>query len=252
MMVLLCLPLAMGEPGPCRHSITRNHLLTLRRLIDNQLQNGCSITYTFIERRNLSKCCYVKAALPCILELLTSHFRYTRGSENHSYVLSLTGLIHNIYSQQCVPQINEELEDDPVSFGMSVHSTPSEALWRVHGVLSEYWELVTSSDSPVDWSCEQEYTDTARPTELSLTTVSSSWESEKVSQTGLDVALDRDLTFGFTMIVLSVCGGLLFIITLYCLITHKMSHCEYHHTSLQVNQIPGLHTEIQDLEMQGQ
>ncbi|KAJ8016135.1 hypothetical protein DPEC_G00004040 [Dallia pectoralis] len=233
-MVLLCLPLAMGEPGPCRHSITRNHLLTLRRLIDNQLQNGCSITYTFIERRNLTKCCYVKAALPWILELLTSHFRYTGGSDNHSNVLSLIGLIHNIYSQRCVPQINEELEVDPVSFGMSLHSTPSEALWKVHNVLSEYWELVTSSD-PINWRCEREYTDTARPTELSLTTVSSSWESERASLTQLDV--DKDLTVGFTVMALSVCGGLLCIITLCCLITYK-SHCAYHHAS-RLYHIPG-------------
>lgn len=66
-------------------------------------------------------------------------------------------------------------QDDPVSFGMSLRSSPSEALGRVQDVLSEYWELVTTRDSPVDWSCEREYTDTAEPptalsTALSLTT----------------------------------------------------------------------------------
>lgn len=65
-------------PGPCRHSITREHLLTVRQLVgvettlkqspctaqaemlqllfpqmDNQLRSGCSINYTFIERRSL-------------------------------------------------------------------------------------------------------------------------------------------------------------------------------------------------------
>uniref|UniRef100_A0A4W5N7D0 Colony stimulating factor 1b (macrophage) n=1 Tax=Hucho hucho TaxID=62062 RepID=A0A4W5N7D0_9TELE len=222
--VFLSLSLTMGDPGPCRHSITRDHLLTIRRLIDNQLQSGCSITYTLIERRSLSKCCYVKAALPWILELLTSHFRYTQGSDNHSYVLSLTGLIHNIYSQRCVPQINEELEDDPVSFGMSFSSSPSEALGRVQDVLSEYWELVTTRDSPVDWSCEREYTDTAEP----LTALPT-----KAPQTGLDGDQVGDLKFDFMVITPSVCGGLMFIFTLYCLIKHKVimhtyklhSHC---------------------------
>ncbi|XP_071022564.1 macrophage colony-stimulating factor 1-like [Oncorhynchus clarkii lewisi] len=254
--VFLSLSLTMGDPGPCRHSITRDHLLIIRRLIDNQLQSGCSITYTFIERRSLSKCCYVKAALPWILELLTSHFRYTQGSDNHSYVMSLTCLIHNIYSQRCVPQINEELEDDPVSFGMSFSSSPSEALGRVQDVLSEYWELVTTSDSPVDWSCEREYRDTEEPptvlpTAFSLTTVSSFWDSEKAPQTGLDGAQVGDLKFDFMVIMPSVCGGMMFIFTLYCLVKHKMFHSTYHHTS-QVYQNSSLHTDIQDIEMQVQ
>ena len=57
-----------------------------------------------------SKCCFVKAALPWILELLTTHFKYSRGSVNDGYVQSLRALILNIYSQKCVPQINEEVE----------------------------------------------------------------------------------------------------------------------------------------------
>lgn len=57
-----------------------------------------------------SKCCFVKAALPWILELLTTHFKYNRGSVNDGYVQSLRALILNIYSQKCVPQINEEVE----------------------------------------------------------------------------------------------------------------------------------------------
>lgn len=57
-----------------------------------------------------SKCCFVKAALPWILELLTTHFKYSRGSVNDDYVQSLRALILNIYSQKCVPQLNEEVE----------------------------------------------------------------------------------------------------------------------------------------------
>jgi len=57
-----------------------------------------------------SKCCFVKAALPWILELLTTHFKYSRGSVNDGYVQSLRALVLNIYSQKCVPQIDEEVE----------------------------------------------------------------------------------------------------------------------------------------------
>lgn len=81
-LMFLSFPLITTEvPGPCRHSITREHLLTMRHLVggattpeflntnsdawseisplllllqmDNQLRGGCSITYTFIERRSL-------------------------------------------------------------------------------------------------------------------------------------------------------------------------------------------------------
>ncbi|XP_026222834.1 macrophage colony-stimulating factor 1b isoform X4 [Anabas testudineus] len=160
-LMFLSFPLTMAEvPGPCRHSITREHLLTVRHLMDNQLRSGCSITYTFIERRSLSKCCFVKAALPWILELLTTHFKYKRGSVNDGYVQSLRALILNIYSQKCVPQINEEVEDKPESFEMLYRGSPSEALQRASEVLSVYWELVTTSDAPVDWRCQHEYTET--------------------------------------------------------------------------------------------
>uniref|UniRef100_A0A671X5P5 Colony stimulating factor 1b (macrophage) n=1 Tax=Sparus aurata TaxID=8175 RepID=A0A671X5P5_SPAAU len=172
-LMFLSFPLTMAEvPGPCRHSITREHLLTVRHLMDNQLRNGCSITYTFIERRSLSNCCFVKAALPWILELLTTHFKYSRGSVNDGYVQSLRALILNIYSQKCVPQINEEVEDKPESFEMLYRGSPSEALQKASEVLSVYWELVTRSDAPVDWRCQNEYTEvfsstTELPTESS-------------------------------------------------------------------------------------
>uniref|UniRef100_A0A3Q3XQK3 Uncharacterized protein n=1 Tax=Mola mola TaxID=94237 RepID=A0A3Q3XQK3_MOLML len=159
-LMFLSFPLTMTEvPGPCRHSITREHLLTVRHLMDNQLRSGCSITYTFIEQRSLSKCCFVKAALPWILELLTTHFKYSRGSVNDGYVQSLRALILNIYSQKCVPQINEEVEDKPESFEMLYRGSPLEALKRASEVLSIYWELVTMSNAPVDWRCQHEYSD---------------------------------------------------------------------------------------------
>ncbi|XP_026010670.1 macrophage colony-stimulating factor 1b isoform X4 [Astatotilapia calliptera] len=161
MIMFLSFPLTMAEvPGPCRHSITREHLLTVRQLMDNQLRSGCSINYTFIERRSLSKCCFVKAALPWILELLTTHFKYIRGSVNDGYVQSLRALILNIYSQKCVPWINEEIEDKPESFEVLYRGSPSDALQKVLEVLMVYWELVTTSDAPVDWRCQHEYTET--------------------------------------------------------------------------------------------
>ncbi|KAM3871763.1 macrophage colony-stimulating factor 1b [Diretmus argenteus] len=224
-LMFLSFPLTMGEiPGPCRHSITREHLLTVKHLMDNQLRSGCSITYTFIERKSLSKCCFVKAALPWILELLTTHFKYTRGSVNDGYVQSLRALILNIYSQRCVPQINEEIEDKPESFEMSFKGSPSEALHSALEVLSLYWDLVTTSDSPVDWRCQREYTETIgsttelftnQPTEH-LTTDRAALSSVKASQS----SPQRDL-YKLGFIITSICGGLLLIFTLYCLITQK-------------------------------
>uniref|UniRef100_A0A671NTY6 Colony stimulating factor 1b (macrophage) n=1 Tax=Sinocyclocheilus anshuiensis TaxID=1608454 RepID=A0A671NTY6_9TELE len=109
--LILCFHLVYaGVPGPCKHSVTQDHLLNLRRLIKNQLQNGCSITYTFTERQNLSVVCYVKAAFPHILELLNTQFRYAKDSDNYRYTNSLKNLIYNIYSQRCIPPINEEIE----------------------------------------------------------------------------------------------------------------------------------------------
>uniref|UniRef100_A0A665TIN1 Colony stimulating factor 1b (macrophage) n=1 Tax=Echeneis naucrates TaxID=173247 RepID=A0A665TIN1_ECHNA len=201
-LMFLSFPLNMAEiPGPCRHSITREHLLTVRHLMDNQLRNGCSITYTFIERRTLSKCCFVKAALPWILELLTTHFRYNRGSVNDDYVQSLRALILNIYSQKCVPQINEEVEDKPESFEIVYTGSPTEALQSASEVLTVYWELVTASDTPVDWRCR--------------------------NLTFLDnpVVIDSDVRgydFKLVFIITSICGGLLFILTTYCLIIQKV------------------------------
>lgn len=239
-LVLLSFPLTMTEvPGPCRHSITREHLRTLRHLMDNQLRSGCSITYTFIERRSLSKCCFVKAALPWILELLTTHFKYGRGSVNDGYVQSLRALILNMYSQQCVPQINEEVEDKPESFEMLYRSSPSDALQRALEVLSVYWELVTMSDSPIDWRCQHEYTDTlSSTTELPAESTTQYYTDSY----GIKASQRRPFrdTYKLVFIITSICGGLLFILTLYCLITQKKSqigHRSRTHTALRGLQV---------------
>nr|XP_046253793.1 macrophage colony-stimulating factor 1b isoform X2 [Scatophagus argus] len=228
-LIFLSFPLAMTEvPGPCRHSITKEHLLTVRHLMDNQLRSGCSITYTFIERRSLSKCCFVKAAFPWILELLTTHFKYSRGSVNDGYVQSLRALILNIYSQKCVPQINEEVEDKPESFEILYRGSPSEALQRVSEVLSVYWELVTMSDVPINWRCQHEYIETfgsttELSTESSLQDFTESYVRNSAKASHRSPVKDM-YKFSFIIIIASVCGGLLLIITLYCLITQKKTH----------------------------
>lgn len=226
-LVLLSFPLTMTEvPGPCRHSITKEHLLTVRHLMDNQLRNGCSLTYTFIERRSLSKCCFVKAALPWILELLTTHFKYSRGSVNDGYVQSLRALILNIYSQKCVPQINEEVEDKPESFEMLYRSSPSEALQRALEVLSVYWELVKKSTSPIDWNCQLEYRETLSSTIEVPAESTTQYYTDSYGRDSIKASQRRPLrdTYKLIFIITSICSGLLFILTLYCLITQKKSH----------------------------
>lgn len=225
-LMLLSFPLTMAEvPGPCRHSITREHLLTVRHLMDNQLRSGCSITYTFIEQRSLSKCCFVKAALPWILELLATHFKYGRGSVNDGYVQSLRALILNIYSQKCVPQINEEIEDKPESFEMLYSGSPSEALQRAFEVLSVYWELVTMSDVPIDWRCQHEYTEAFSSTTEHPAESTTQYFTDSYGRDSIKASQRRPLkdTYKLIFIITSICGGLLFILTLYCLITQKKS-----------------------------
>lgn len=51
-------------------------------------------------------------------------------------------------------------QDKPESFEMLYRGSPSEALQRASEVLSVYWELVTTSDAPVDWRCQHDYTET--------------------------------------------------------------------------------------------
>ncbi|XP_040007779.1 macrophage colony-stimulating factor 1b isoform X4 [Xiphias gladius] len=200
-------------------------LIQSKTKMDNQLRSGCSITYTFIERRSLSKCCFVKAALPWILELLTTHFKYSRGSVNDDYVQSLRALILNIYSQKCVPQLNEEVEDKPESFETLYSGSPSEALQRASEVLSVYWELVTTSDAPVDWSCQHEYTETFSST-TELSRESSTYFTDSYGRNSVKASQRRPVRdlYKLGFIIASICGGLLFILTLYCLITQKKAH----------------------------
>ncbi|XP_059384766.1 uncharacterized protein LOC132119041 [Carassius carassius] len=158
--LILCFYLVYaGVPGPCKHSVTRDHLLNLRRLMKNQLQNGCSITFTFTERQNLSVVCYVKAAFPHILELLNTQFRYAKDSDNYRYTNSLKNLIYNVYSQRCIPPINEENENSPMRFLKAHMTLPREALEKAEEVIRMYMGLMTQSDKPVDWNCEEEYTE---------------------------------------------------------------------------------------------
>lgn len=131
---------------------------------------------------------------------------------------------------------------------MLYRGSPTEALQRASDVLSDYWEMVTTSDTPVDWGCQHEYTvfgSTTEPLSESPTQhftggtidlepaqvfgaseithyVSSSTEtygrrSVKASQR----RPSRDL-YKLGFIIASICGGLLFVFTLYCLITQKV------------------------------
>lgn len=51
------------------------------------------------------------------------------------------------------------LQDKPESFEMVHRGSPLDALRKASEVLSVYWELVTTTDSPVDWRCQYEYSD---------------------------------------------------------------------------------------------
>ncbi|KAI7795213.1 macrophage colony-stimulating factor 1a [Triplophysa rosa] len=158
--LILCFHLVYaGVPGPCKHSVTQGHLLNLRRLIKNQLQNGCLITYSFTERQNLSVVCYIKAAFPHILDLLNTQFIYDKDSDNYRYTNSLMNVIYNIYSQGCIPSINEEIENSPAKF-VRIHMTLARAaLVKAEEVIRMYMDLMTKSDDPVNWNCEEEYTE---------------------------------------------------------------------------------------------
>ncbi|XP_029990192.1 macrophage colony-stimulating factor 1-like [Sphaeramia orbicularis] len=157
--LLVVLSLASGGvPGPCRHSVMQDHLQSLGRLIDNQLDHSCFIQYPFTEHLNLSTVCYVKAALPQALELLSKHFHYVRSSDNRRYVSALQKLIYHLYTQGCVAEIDEEVEDSPVRFSKAVESSPKDALKKVQGVFQMYMNLMRDSKGPVDWDCRAEFT----------------------------------------------------------------------------------------------
>lgn len=58
------------------------------------------------------------------------------------------------------------LQDKPESFEMVHRGSPLDTLRKVSEVLTVYWELAATSDSPVDWRCQDEYSETfSSPTE---------------------------------------------------------------------------------------
>ncbi|XP_051958081.1 uncharacterized protein LOC127626376 isoform X2 [Xyrauchen texanus] len=135
--LILCFHLVCaGVPGPCKHSVTQDHLRSLRRL---------------------SVVCYIKATFPQILDLLNTQFRYAKDSDNYRYTNSLKNLIYNIYSQRCIPPINEEIENSPAKFERIHMTLPRAALEKAEEVICMYMSLMTKSDKPVDWNCEEEY-----------------------------------------------------------------------------------------------
>ncbi|XP_051531965.1 uncharacterized protein LOC127427984 isoform X2 [Myxocyprinus asiaticus] len=107
----------------------------------------------------MSVVCYVKATFPHILDLLNTQFRYDKDSDNYRYTNSLKNLIYTIYSQRCIPPINDEIEDNPVKFARIHMTLPRAALEKAEEVIRLYMSLMTKSDKPVDWNCEEEYTE---------------------------------------------------------------------------------------------
>ncbi|XP_063065221.1 macrophage colony-stimulating factor 1b [Engraulis encrasicolus] len=222
-LVLMCVPLAMGGiRGPCRNSLTKEHLLHVKNLINNQLQSGCYITYTFIERRSLGKVCYVKAALPWTLELLSTHFHYVSSSENGKNARTLKALILNLYSQHCVPAINE-VEEDPVAFEHVYYGPPKEALLKIQEVLSLYLEIITQSTSVVDWRCEAEYAQyEPSPSSTSIPTSTDEPANGLLGRKARSETSEEQHAFyklGF--ITVTACCGLLLPITVCCFIKLK-------------------------------
>lgn len=48
-LLFLSFPLTMTEvPGPCRHSITREHLLTVRHLVGAKATSGWKLLFCFV------------------------------------------------------------------------------------------------------------------------------------------------------------------------------------------------------------
>ncbi|TSL97326.1 Macrophage colony-stimulating factor 1 [Bagarius yarrelli] len=204
---------------------TSAHLLHHSQ-INNQLRNSCSISYMFIEKKHLNSVCYVKAALPRVLDLLSAHFRYSRGSENALSVLSLQNLIHNIYSQHCVPPLNEELEESPVVFLKQFTDSPVQALQRAEEVLDLYLQLITQTHTALDWSCSMEYSYTY--TTFVITELPSTHSTEAILvMLGQNEQNSSVLSFyklGF--IVLAVIGGIVLLIAVFCLIRKKVGSPE--------------------------
>ncbi|XP_041092031.1 uncharacterized protein LOC121304734 isoform X2 [Polyodon spathula] len=157
-LVLLCFHLASGDvPGPCKHSVTNDHIQIVNTLIVNQLENGCSIEYKFIDQGSLSKTCYVKAAFPKVLDVLTKHFNYHKSSVNFKYVDELKTLVKNIYRTKCILEVNVSMEDDPEKFVKAYAGSPAAVLGHIRKVMSFYMELLTENSRPINWSCADQY-----------------------------------------------------------------------------------------------
>ncbi|XP_061075824.1 macrophage colony-stimulating factor 1a isoform X2 [Conger conger] len=259
--LMMCFHVVLGDvPGPCKHSVTKEHLQNIQGLIDNQLQNDCSIAYTFMERQSLSKVCYVKAAFPQILELLKAHFQYSPSSDNYRYVSTLKMLVLNIYSHKCIPEINEEIEDDPVRFAKEYSSSRREAVGKIKKVLQLYMELMTENNKPVDWNCEEEYAEDYP--ELTTALAKSTGPTSGITADLLDSDSDRDsgkafrngtrggshISYKIAFITASVCGGLLLLITLYCFRKQKKLKALLHSSKVKENQ--RLTSDSKDIEMQ--
>ncbi|KAJ8259483.1 hypothetical protein GJAV_G00169840 [Gymnothorax javanicus] len=266
--LIMCFHLVLGEvPGPCRHSVTKEHLINIKQLIDNQLENDCLITYIFMEQHGLVCSCYVKAAFPQILELLSTHFQYDHGSDNYRYILALKMLVLNIYSQKCIPEINEETEVNPVRFAKSYSSSAREALGKIREVIQLYMELMTENNKPVDWNCEEEYAEDYPETTTALTHTEGLGPRSSADFMGTDFSsqrADRDsgssvkneaqqashISYKIAFIVTSVCGGLLLIITLH-LLRKKRRLGTLHHT-IQITENQTLTSFHKNIELQHQ
>ncbi|XP_016112220.1 uncharacterized protein [Sinocyclocheilus grahami] len=219
-LMLLCVPLTMMDiPGPCKHAITMDHLLQLKQLISNQLRTGCSITYTFIERKHLSQSHQTrykntsKTKTNCLIS-----FESKVPAEPHPFVFNC------FFFSLC-----HSLQEDPVAFERQYNESPVQALQRVEEVLSLYLHLITTTNTPVNWTCEQEYSSNMPPTVTQLTT-STEAAVELFRQDPQGSFSDDFYRLGF--IVVCICGGFLILLTAYCLLERKKLQRQLHRTRI--------------------
>ncbi|KTG38455.1 hypothetical protein cypCar_00018176 [Cyprinus carpio] len=129
------------------------------------------------------------------------------------------------------------LQDSPMKFLRTHMTLPRGALEKAEEVIRMYMGLMTQSDKPVDWNCEEEYTEdfpesTTEP--LSQTAGSTTAESNSRSQEDRQEMKDQThpdrethrnsatehssctiISFGTVLIITLVCGGLLLITVLF-------------------------------------
>lgn len=73
------------------------------------------------------------------------------------------------------------LQDKPESFENFYRGSPLEALQKVSEVLAVYWELVRTTNSPVDWRCQHEYTETfGSTTDMPIESTAQDFTGEKL------------------------------------------------------------------------